>query len=155
MWKRLKVSEPLYLTVSSQVCRDSNRSCIVLYVVFGRFYVNESITNLTKAEVAIHKYSSSRGERKRKGDEGLAESNDLSKQLMKSKMQSFGDSIVSLARALGITRQTCSKKIETVEGWTNIEIAKIAHRYNLNDDESLRFLIYADLVSIPKSMIKN
>lgn len=50
-------------------------------------------------------------------------------------MQSFGDSIVSLARALGITRQTCSKKIETVEGWTNIEIAKIAHRYNLNDDE--------------------
>ncbi len=50
-------------------------------------------------------------------------------------MALHADTIQDLANALNIARQTCSKKIETISGWTNDEIAIIAKRYDLDNDE--------------------
>ena len=82
-------------------------------------------------------------------------SNDTSKRMMKSKMAWFGDTIVSLADALDITRQTCAKKLETVEGWTNVEIAKIAQRYDLNDEEIITIFDLRRFNFKPKSGVRD
>lgn len=60
---------------------------------------------------------------------------ELCKLLFRSKMTLNHDTIQTLAADLDISRQTCGKKIDTISGWTNDEIAKIAKRYNLTDDE--------------------
>lgn len=68
----------------------------------------------------------------------MSDGKEYAIRLMRSKMAFYDDTVEALAADLGITRPTCSKKIHSVDGWTNNEIAKIAARYGLTDDEIIK-----------------
>lgn len=54
---------------------------------------------------------------------------------LKSKMVLFGDNNGSLAKFLGITRQSIGKKISGEQDFWQIEIKKISLRYKLTPNE--------------------
>lgn len=60
---------------------------------------------------------------------------ELNRELIfRSKMALFDDTVEKLADAIGMSRQTLSKKI-TNGGWYDDEIALISNRYKLTNDE--------------------
>ena len=55
--------------------------------------------------------------------------------LLKAKMVLFGDTISTLAAALGINRQNASIKVNGKRDFKQTEIAKITERYKLTLEE--------------------
>lgn len=55
--------------------------------------------------------------------------------LLRAKMVEFGDDYSTLAEILGLSRQTCSVKVNGKQDFKQSEIDKIAKRYNLTAHE--------------------
>lgn len=55
--------------------------------------------------------------------------------LLKAKMILNGDTVIELAKCLGVNRQNISVKINGKREFKQSEIAKIVKRYNLSFDE--------------------
>lgn len=57
--------------------------------------------------------------------------------LLKAKMVLFGDTVSTLAQALGINRQNASVKINGKRDFKQTEIAKIVERYKLSFEDMM------------------
>lgn len=70
----------------------------------------------------------------------------MNKKELQVEMVRFGDNGDSLAKALGITRSTLSRKMNGISDFTYNEMSIIIHRYNLSG-ERIKEIFFADGLS--------